>query len=115
MELKKGMYVRFNGFISKIGHINTSKKGNIYVQFKQPNGLLAHTRIENIEHASFNLIDLIEEGDYVNGLLVMFNTIEMGGNVVLVSGGGCFSEEEIEDIVTKEQFDSLKYVVERDK
>lgn len=114
MEIEKGMYVRFNGFISKIGHINTSKKGNTYVQFKQPNGLLAHTRIENIDRASFNIIDLIEVGDYINGLPVIFNAVERGGNIVIVIGGDCFREEEIKDIVTKEQFNSMKYVVERD-
>ena len=35
MEISKGMYIRFNGFISKIGHINTSKKeANYYIYLK---------------------------------------------------------------------------------
>ena len=123
MKISKGMYIRFNGFISKIGHINTSKKGNTYVQFKQPNGLLAHTRIENIDRASFNIIDLIEVGDYVNGnkvtklgfdkLLLHCKTIECLSQgyegVTFV-----YTNSDITDIVTKEQFNSMKYVVERD-
>ena len=122
MEISKGMYIRFNGFISKIGHINISKKGNTYVQFKQPNGLLAHTRIENIDKASFNIIDLIEVGDYVNGTFVLdFKTLATGEKAVIVDGlinygwgQGVTPVSDIKDIVTKEQFNSMKYVVERD-
>ena len=122
------MYVRFNGFISKIGHINTSGKGNKYVQFKQPNGLLASTRYENIDKASFNIIDLIEVGDYVNGnkvtklgfdkLLLHCKTIECHQEDLSRGYEGVtfvYTNNDITDIVTKEQFNSMKYVVERDK
>ena len=119
MEISKGMYIRFNGFISKIGHINTSKKGNTYVQFKQPNGLLAHTRIENIDRASFNIIDLIEVGDYVNGEKVTETMIKMRdeqGVFGLPDHYRTFVDEiHIKSVVTKEQFNACKYVVERDK
>ena len=128
MEISKGMYIRFNGFISKIGHINTSKKGNTYVQFKQPNGLLAHTRIENIDKPSFNIIDLIEVGDYVNGnkvtklgfdkLLLHCKTIECHQEDLSRGYEGVtfmYTNSDITDIVTKEQFDACKYVIERDK
>lgn len=114
------MYIRFNGFISKIGHINTSKKGNTYVQFKQPNGLLAHTRIENIDRASFNIIDLIEVGDYVNGkrvdeIALIEDVWFVKTKVSNIDNYDYLPERLIEDIVTKEQFNSMKYVVERDK
>ena len=126
MEISKGMYIRFNGFISKIGHINTSKKGNTYVQFKQPNGLLAHTRIENIDRASFNIIDLIKVGDYVNGnkvtklgfdkLLLHCKTIECHQEDLSRGYEGVtfvYTNNDIKDVVTKEQFNACKYVVER--
>ena len=128
MEISKGMYIRFNEFISKIGHINISKKGNTYVQFKQPNGLLAHTRIENIDKASFNLIDLIEVGDYVNGYPVVQimeaydtktkNRIDRtvyidkpcadvkNGTTPLLNG-------DVKEVLTKKQFNEMKYVVEK--
>ena len=120
LEISKGMYIRFNGFISKIGHINTSKKGNTYVQFKQPNGLLAHTRIENIDRASFNIIDLIEVGDYVNGkrvdeIALIEDVWFVKTKVSNIDNYDYLPERLIEDIVTKEQFNSMKYVVERDK
>ena len=119
MKISKGMYIRFNGFISKIGHINTSKKGNTYVQFKQPNGLLAHTRIENIDKVSFNIIDLIKVGDYVNGSYI-YDIVEENKEIgqlkmLFTKEDGVLSTYEINDIVTKEQFNSMKYVVERDK
>ena len=113
MEIEKGMYIRFNGFISKIGHINTSKKGNTYVQFKQPNGLLAHTRIENIDRASFNIIDLIKVGDYVNGYKVTY--IDKDNQIIRVDGFGwgtnIIRKYNIKSIVTKEQFNLIKYEV----
>ncbi len=123
LEISKGMYIRFNGFISKIGHINTSKKGNTYVQFKQPNGLLAHTRIENIDRASFNIIDLIEVGDYVNGYEIIEKPycyhevyfISINSHESWGWGIGEMPITKIKTIVTKEQFNSMKYVVERDK
>lgn len=118
MELEKGMYIRFNGFISKIGHIHTSGKGNKYVQFQQPNGLLASTRYENIDKVSFDIIDLIQQGDYVNGYLVTF-VYNPGGNKVVrielekdnLRGHIISSSEQIKSIVTKEQFESIKYEV----
>ena len=130
MKISKGMYIRFNGFISKIGHINISKKGNTYVQFKQPNGLLAHTRIENIDKASFNIIDLIEVGDYINGYPVV-DILECYDNdtkrkinrIVYIDKAGfeidnrltIVGNNDIKDIITKGQFNSCKYVIERDK
>ena len=118
MEISKGMYIRFNGFISKIGHINISKKGNTYVQFKQPNGLLAHTRIENIDKPSFNIIDLIEVGDYVNGEKVTSAEPIDKNDTDRYLGFGDYDyyihdSEDIENVVTKEQFNSMKYVVEK--
>ena len=136
MEISKGMYIRFNGFISKIGHINTSQKGNTYVQFKQPNGLLAHTRIENIDKASFNIIDLIEVGDYVNGYKIDYTNLKCETPFLrsnqpyrvdntlyseLIKKGKDYNQplhfynDDIKSILTKEQFNSMKYVVERDK
>lgn len=126
MEISKGMYIRFNGFISKIGHINISKKGNTYVQFKQPNGLLTHTRIENIDKASFNIIDLIGFGDIVKTPKGKFEVGYVDNNVIYTLDSKiiaclrtdehlCFENKIINSIITKEQFNACKYVVERDK
>lgn len=63
---------------------------------------------------SENLIDLIEVGDYVNGKYVydVFEAVTSGGKLVKVDCmRGYYKPEEIEEIVTHEQFDSMKYVV----
>lgn len=138
MELKPNMYVRTKKGIAKylgLGkNVLTINESN---QFKYyANRHLFDNRIFDVRHdwgdtlsneefnnidkyieknPSFDLINLIEVGDYVNGLPVTFNAIERGGNIVIVVGGDCFNESEIKDIVTKEQFEAMKYVVERDE
>lgn len=110
VELKEGMYVRFNGFISKIESINISTKGNAYVHLKEPNGLLAHCNKELINKASYNIIDLIEVGDYVNGERIQFIT----NKKKLLSDGGYNILEKytnIQSILTKEQFEREAYKI----
>ena len=65
--------------------------------------------------ASHNIIDLIEEGDYVNGLPVTRICIDDETNEKYLNMFGSISEygsEDIKSIVTKEQFDSMKYEVD---
>ena len=80
---------------------------------------------ENIEYprdnfkASHELIDLIEVGDYVNGLRINSITeVDENHDVGLVwnlttygDDDISFSNEEIKSIVTKELFESIKYEV----
>jgi len=105
--MKIGDYVRIDGYISKIGHIKTSSSGKIYAQWKQPNGLLASGNVNIIEKSSPNIIDLIEVGDYVNGCPVLFkekNELVCG---LLLR----YKEENIQNVVTKEQFESMEYKI----
>ena len=113
MELRKGMYVRTkDGLIDKV-----------IIDYKgccnSPNCNCKHVSCEhnyydeeNIIKASYNLIDLIEVGDYVNGLPVAHNAKKNGGNIVILINGDAYNEEGIKDIVTKERFNSVKYEVE---
>ena len=66
---------------------------------------------KNIIKSSFNIIDLIEVGDYVNGCKVIKNTLKDGGNIVIVQGGNCFTNDDIKTVVTKEQFEGMQYVI----
>lgn len=95
MKLEVGMYVRtINGKI----WIITSQKA-----------ISGHRK--DIIKASHNIIDLIEVGDYVNGLRVHGIT-EFGLEVYMF--GDCketLHENEIETIVTKEQFEQMAYKV----
>lgn len=118
MELKVGMYIRTkDGNISKIKDIN-----NFIYTDKQRYGK------HYIEKASENIIDLIKVGDYVNGYKIeevnnnlnehegicncldtylwRVNDLEIFEEIVIF-------ENDIKSVVTKEQFESIKYIVEK--
>ena len=60
--------------------------------------------------SSPNIIDLIEVGDYVNGLRVN----EISKHTIFLDDMRDFSKEDInyvETIVTKEQFESMEYII----
>ena len=63
--------------------------------------------IEDIIKHSFNIIDLIEVGDYVNGEVVIGT---WNGNRIETHRSN-FHEDNIKSIVTHEQFNSIKYEV----
>lgn len=70
---------------------------------------------EDIVKASHNIMDLIEVGDYVNGLLVTRILEDNETNEKYINLYGSVSEweeEDIKSIVTKEQFESIKYSLE---
>ena len=127
MELKEGMYVRTEeGEISKIEWITFQQweglENTVKATFWLENNERLDYPIDNFK-ASFNLIDLIEVGDYVNGTFVLdFDTLQTGEKAIIVDGlitygwgQGVIPANEVKDIVTKEQFNACKYVVERDK
>ena len=65
---------------------------------------------EIVKH-SFNIIDLIEVGDYVNGKLIHKTDIRKNSAYIYYGNCKTFTEYQIENIVTKEQFESIKYEV----
>ena len=119
-----GDYVRIDGYISKAEHIKTSSSGKTYVQWKQPNGLLASGNINIIEKSSPNIIDLIEVGDFINGECVLEITEKEktpGFKRYFVTWRSAVYGERIDEyelkriletIVTKEQFEAMEYKVE---
>lgn len=117
MELKEGMYIRFKDYISKIEYIKTTKIGNTYIQVKEPNGMLVTINYKYITKARNKIIDLIEEGDYVNGMKVNNIAIEDGLIYLHMDADECLHEDtmltgdDIKSIVTKEQFSSIEYKV----
>ena len=122
MELKKGMYIRSkdkNGvqYIRKIVELPEDVRyGSIKVDKDIYNSCAVSKK--NVLKVSFNLIDLIEVGDYINGLPVTFVYIPDGVKAsyfLLGTYQKHFINEDIKDIVTKEQFEACKYVVERNK
>lgn len=143
MKLNVGDYVRTKTGIHKIFEINENATVWKYLCDKKPTGEwdgsyeYTTTRDENIiksaEGTPRGLLDLIEVGDYVNGWRV--NRVEKEEDGIFLTIGNVtsfISKNEtdpylakdhndknkmckIESIVTKEQFESMKYVVKRSK
>ena len=112
MDIKVGEYVRTNeGIIDKV------KDFSNYTSFYHcENGMIIDvyskcaTYLKDIVKHSFNIIDLIEVGDYVNGKYVeKINQYESGKSIIALIG--IIDEEDIKSIVTKEQFESMEYKV----
>ena len=122
-KLEVGMYVR------TIGGIERLKKENDNGWFFEKSMIIKPDNIEKyIIKASFNITDLIQEGDYLNGFKVSkierydTNTIiKIGNSTFNVLEGekiytpsydnnnGYEKIEKLKSIVTKEQFSSMEY------
>lgn len=111
-KLEVGMYVRTdNGIIGKIyeqiGDMFTYKDSNRnYITYG-----LSHNEILK---SSYNIIDLIERFDLVNGHLVICKMYENEKDIptiVKCVGDYYFKEEDIKSIVTKEQMEQMAYKV----
>ena len=118
MELKKEMYVRtkYNDFcnmvaIRKIDEIDDD--GSFWIDdyiidtYGDEQNKLHE---EDIEIASENIVDVIKPGDYVNGVEVE----EINDKEIMLVDTHLWIDKEvtnrlIESIVTKEQFESMKY------
>ena len=124
MKLEVGMYVRLVNDVEDIVVINkianvfettilTENDGSIYQG--------EYTK-ENVVKASYDIIDLIEVGDYVNGYKVSFKGNDYQPFVQCDYPVECgqtnhyrFYEKAIYSIVTKEMFSSMEYRLGDDK
>ena len=111
MEIKEGEYIRTkDGNIRKVSRVDQQQH---YTYVYAENGFY-HTPLNEIENHSFNIIDLIQEGDYVNGYKVInldtgyvyVDNTKLGTNRLKT-----FTDYQIQSIVTKEQFSSLEYII----
>lgn len=123
--LEVGMYVRFKDkrgshYIRKITSVNTEYPGKLYagIYIDKTANNCNGVSLKNIIKVGHRLIDLIDKGDYVNGYKVSFKGNDYKPFVQCdypVQEGKTnhyrFYENEIYSIVTKEQFNSTKYVV----
>ena len=128
MELKEGMYVRTEKGIAKylglgkdVLTINDKHYANqhlfddyIFDVGHDWGDTLNNEEFKNIDkyiekEPSNNLIDLIEVGDYVNGYKVIY----VYPNLIKVDSTDIWEihPRDIKQIVTKEQFNSVKYEV----
>ena len=121
MELREGMYIRSkdkrgNQFVRRIVELPTVPTYGSIVVDKDIHNVKWVSK-KNVLKASDSIIDLIEVGDYVNGCYVLdFETLQNREKAIIVNsldsygwGQGVIPTHEIISIVTKEQFESMKY------
>ena len=127
MKLEVGQFVRLKGgYICKIINVNDFREPNM--KYGVEASYLKDVMFigdDDVIKASYNIVDILEENDYVNGLRVEKNKygelytsyVYYGGDI----GKQCevyttwlkeLKEDEIYSIVTKEQFESIKYSLE---
>ena len=116
LELKENMYVRTkDGYISQYKYYDYDiGEGLIGKLLCIPlnNGTFAN--IENIKKFSYNIIDILEVGDYVNGLPIQkINTYLFTNEKYLNLFGSCsdWKNEDITSVITHEQIEQMAYKV----
>lgn len=132
MELKKGMYVRTKKGIGRVTECTKHESWGYIVKVLGQYSCYAHTsngELSDVIKASNNLIDLIEENDLLEIIyLIKSNEYQKELLQVIKNYAGklyvnafpkkIFIEDfgrygvEILSVLTKEQFESQKYIVE---
>lgn len=119
MEIECGEYVRidkdFRIICIGIGKVVNKNQDTIYVKMSN-NNLPISFNINSVTKHSKNIINLIEAGDYVNGLEVYKGKVASGKEKLLVRSyminGMALEIVKIKTITTKEQIESIEYKVE---
>lgn len=123
MDIKIGEYVRNrDGILGKILEEDDIGENGVCIDTAYLDDYADETnfvKYEDIKNHSFDIIDLIEVGDYVNGHLV----VDLDKNIynqklVITEVDGKdgairhhYLEKSIKSIVTKEQFEAMEYEV----
>ena len=113
--IEKNMYIRSCNGIQKVLKVYDNTPDEI-IRYENDVSV-NHYLLEDsraITKASYNIIDLIEVGDYVNGERVTNkedNTLLIEPKDYTLSGMKV-STKDIKSIVTKEQFENMKYKIE---
>ena len=128
--IEVGEYVRTkSGLIGKVNEIELAGSGVRYagefltdtiIQFYDGKVYERRVKDKDIVNHSFNIIDLIEVGDYVNGFEVIETDTGHEVDSQIVVSTPTYKEvylleRDIETILTKEQYKANCYTVERVK
>lgn len=116
MKLEVGMYVRTKKGIAKIKKIfsdddepyfGAKYETDTYLEIYYDSEYVSE---DDIIKSSYNIIDILKEGDYVNGLYIISIDKEEGTVICYTS---TFFEEDIMTIITHEQMEQMAYKVEK--
>jgi hypothetical protein len=111
MELEVGMYVRTKRDIGKVTDVYERIDGNMVCNIAFNTGVY-QCYFTEIKEASCCAINLIQVGDYVNGLKIIRTNddyvfaISDEGDTIMFG-----NDKQIKSIVTKEQFEQMQYKV----
>lgn len=126
LELKENMYVRTkDGIIAKVDYIDDNTiffDKELYRIYGDSIDFLEKDDLERIIKASYNIIDILEEGDYVNGYKVTgiggtyhgrkdiaiycdYQENEKTGKWIMIY------DDEIKSVITYEQMEQMAYKV----
>ena len=114
--MKVGDYVRTNDGIGKITKYTYEPEyENCHVIWLDNNDYGIRYTNKELSKSSPNIIDLIEVGDYINGMLV--HCVYAENDEIVVGSLDYFKSDclltlrssHIKSIVTKEQFESMEY------
>lgn len=122
MELKVGMYVRFEGMINKIIEMEDDYITFDVSWYDHWEDLISYMKIDRFVKdykpiASYDIYDLIEVGDYVNGKQVIYKWEEPSGTfagqtfIQLDGEDTVPTMREIKSILTKEQIQNTTYYI----
>lgn len=108
LEIKENMYCRTcGGAIKKIVSLEDFNEREYKL-----NGFYIDK--DAIKKTSYNIIDLIEVGDYINGEKIDYISISKDGKKRLLIRDNIYFFDKyisIKSIITKEQFESMSYKV----
>lgn len=119
-EIKVGEYVRTKkGKIAKVKTIYSEEDRIKMKNFSVKKETLINgtIKISDVIKHSFNIIDLIEVGDYVNGYKITSIACINGDNTIVYAEDkkgyfiAQFRSVQIKSIVTREKFESIEYKV----
>ena len=112
LELRENMNVRTkDGYISQYKYYDTTNIGKLLC-IPLSNGTFAN--IEDIVKASYNIIDILEENDYVNGNPVCIIKEDEHNRKWIYTDSNYkygYLEEDIKSILTHEQMEQMAYKV----
>lgn len=116
IELKENMYVRTkDGIIAKVDYIDDNTiffDKDLYKTYSDSIDFLEKDNLERIVKASYNIIDILEKGDYANGVEVTniddewITMSDMQVPILKSIANGM-----IKSVITHEQMEQMAYKV----
>ena len=118
LDLRENMYVRTkDGIIAKVDYIDNDTiffDKELYRTYGDSIDFLEKDDLERIAKASYNIIDILEENDYVNGNPVCIIKEDEHNRKWIYTDSNYkygYLEEDIKSILTHEQMEQMAYKV----